>query len=274
MYESPGDIINQDKESSTSSTVLQSVMDVDDTPALKLPHFVPANEPDSTPRISDTTLINVLNGDFSHIYNKIVIVDCRFEYEYKGGHIDGAINFCDKERLAEELFDQPSPPNTLLIFHCEYSAHRAPLMYVPCSYLLIFYLTNHRAKFVRGRDRSINEESYPHLTYPEVYILEGGYSSFYESHRSRCIGHYLRMDAKEHESACERGMNKLRQRTKLNRAQTFAFGQQTFGQQSCQMEDSPTANSRSKTGGILPMGMETDNCFNLGRVGTRRMASY
>ncbi|KAF2495106.1 Rhodanese-like protein [Lophium mytilinum] len=258
MYENPGDIMNQDKES-YSSTTLNPVMDVcDDTPALRLPHFVPANEPDSIPRISDTTLISVLDGEFNHVYDKTVIVDCRFEYEYKGGHIDGAINFCEKEQLAEELFNQVSPPNTLLIFHCEYSAHRAPLM----------------AKAIRGRDREVNIESYPRLTYPEVYILQGGYSSFYESHRPRCIGDYLRMDAKEHESACERGMNKLRQRTKLNRAQTFAFGQQQFGQQSCQMEDSPTAHSRSKTGGILPMGMESDNCFNPGRYGTRRMASY
>jgi M-phase inducer tyrosine phosphatase len=75
------------------------------------------------------------------------------------------------------------------------------------------------------------------------------------------------MDAKEHENACERGMNKLRQRSKLNRAQTFAFGQH-----SCQMEDSPTAIGRSKSGGILTLG---DDMFTLGRIGaSRRMASY
>lgn len=254
MYEHPGDVMNQGKDDFNSSS-LQSVMDVDDAPSLKLPHFMPQNDPDSLPRISDTTLIDVLNGEYNHVYDKTVIIDCRFEYEYEGGHIDGALNFCDKEQLAEELFKQGSPPNTLLVFHCEYSAHRAPLM----------------AKFVRGKDRSVNLERYPLLTYPEVYILDGGYSSFYESHRTRCFPqNYLRMDAKEHEFACERGMHKLRQRTKLNRAQTFAFGQQ-----SCQIEDSPTAHSRSKTSGLLPFGVAPENSFNIGRLGTtRRMASY
>lgn len=75
------------------------------------------------------------------------------------------------------------------------------------------------------------------------------------------------MDAEGHQDSCERGMNKLRQRSKLNRAQTFAFGQQ-----SCQMEDSPTAVGRSKSGSILTLG---DDMFNGGRIGyTRRMASY
>jgi hypothetical protein len=130
MYESPADVMNQkeDKEAYTPST-LQSVMDIDDAPILKLPHFTPENEPDSLPRITDSTFINILNGDVTHLYDEIVIVDCRFEYEYEGGHINGAINFCDKEQLAEKLFStSETSANTLLIFHCEYSAHRAPLM--------------------------------------------------------------------------------------------------------------------------------------------------
>jgi M-phase inducer tyrosine phosphatase len=120
---------------------------------------------------------------------------------------------------------------------------------------------------VRHEDRKINAFRYPQLNYPEMYILDGGYSHFYESHRTRCFPqNYLRMDAKEHETACERGMNKLRQRSKLNRAQTFAFGQQ-----SCQMEDSPTAVGRSKSSTMLGH----DDSFNIGRIGTtRRMASY
>jgi hypothetical protein len=121
---------------------------------------------------------------------------------------------------------------------------------------------------VRHEDRKVNAFRYPQLHYPEVYILDGGYSSFYESHRIRCFPqNYLKMDAKEHENACERGMNKLRQRTKLNRAQTFAFGQQ-----SSQIEDSPTAIGRSRSSGILTLG-GCDDAFTMGRTG-RRMASY
>ncbi|KAF2711641.1 Rhodanese-like protein [Pleomassaria siparia CBS 279.74] len=259
MFEHPEDVVNQkeEKEDNYTPSSLQSVMDIDDAPSLRLPHFTPPNEPDSIPRITDATLISVLNGDYKHVYDKTVVIDCRFEYEYEGGHIESATNFCEKEQLAASLFNEPSPSNTLLIFHCEYSAHRAPLM----------------AKFVRHEDRKMNAYRYPQLNYPEVYILEGGYSAFYESNRTRCFPqNYLRMDAKEHENDCERGMNKLRQRSKLNRAQTFAFGQE-----SCQMEDSPTAAGRSRSGTVLTLGGD-DNLnpsFNLGRIGTtRRMASY
>jgi rhodanese-related sulfurtransferase len=103
------------------------VMDTEDVPSLKLPHFTPS-EPESLPRITHDTLIKVLDGAYDHVYDEKAVIDCRFEYEYDGGHIEGAMNFCDKEQLAERLFSAPTTNNTLLILHCEYSAHRAPLM--------------------------------------------------------------------------------------------------------------------------------------------------
>ncbi|KAJ4317275.1 m-phase inducer phosphatase [Neodidymelliopsis sp. IMI 364377] len=253
MFEHPGDVMNakQDDESH-SPNGLQSMMETEESPSLKLPHFTPP-EPESLPRIDHATLIQVLDGAYDHLYDEKAVIDCRFEYEYNGGHIEGALNFCDKEQLAERLFSTPSTTNTLLILHCEYSAHRAPLM----------------AKFVRSQDRKENAHRYPALHYPEVYILDGGYSSFYHHNSTRCFPqNYLRMDAKEHEQSCERGLNKLRQRSKLNRAHTFAIGQH-----SCQMEDSPTALGRSKSGGnIFTLG---DDSLNVGRIGaSRRMASY
>jgi rhodanese-related sulfurtransferase len=250
MFEHPGDVMNAKGAESPDS--MQSVEDMDDAPSLKLPHFN-SSDPESLPRINQATLVEILDGAYDHLYDEKAIIDCRFEYEYNGGHIEGALNFCDKEQLAERLFNTPSSANTLLILHCEYSAHRAPLM----------------AKFVRSEDRKENAHRYPQLNYPEVYILDGGYSSFYHSNSSRCFPqNYLRMDAKEHEQSCERGLNKLRQRTKLNRAHTFAIGQH-----SCQMEDSPTAISRSRSGNnILTLGEDSPN---LGRFGSsRRMASY
>jgi len=129
MFEHPEDVMNQkqDKDVYTPSS-LQSVMDIDDTPTLGLPHFTPPNEPDSIPRITDATLISVLDGNYKDKYDKTLIIDCRFEYEYEGGHIQTATNFCEKDQLAATLFGESMPSKTLLIFHCEYSAHRAPLM--------------------------------------------------------------------------------------------------------------------------------------------------
>lgn len=127
MFEHPGDVLMEERQDPITS-VLQSIMDVDDTYHLKLPHFIPPDDPDSLPRISQDTMVRVLNGQYDQVYDDTVVVDCRFEYEYSGGHIQGASNYNDKEELAQELFKAPSKSTTLLIFHCEYSAHRAPLM--------------------------------------------------------------------------------------------------------------------------------------------------
>lgn len=107
---------------------LDSIMDIDDNPQLQLqlPHFVADEE--SLPRITKETMIDILNGKYEGPYDQSLIVDCRFEYEYEGGHIEGAINVNSKEELAKQLFEPATSSRTLLIFHCEYSAHRAPLM--------------------------------------------------------------------------------------------------------------------------------------------------
>lgn len=107
---------------------LDSIMDIDDLPKLQLPHF--NSDEESVPRITKDTMNDILDGRFSQCYDRSIIIDCRFEYEYDGGHIETAINVNDKERLATQLFEDPPSGNTLLILHCEYSAHRAPLMYV------------------------------------------------------------------------------------------------------------------------------------------------
>jgi hypothetical protein len=128
MFEHPGDVMKQEKEYVPSG--LQSIMDVDEFPCLRLPHFVPDGdrpEHGSLPRINHDTMINILDGKYTGQYEKTIIVDCRFEYEYEGGHIQGALNYNDKDQLAQHLFTE-AQSNTLVVFHCEYSNHRAPLM--------------------------------------------------------------------------------------------------------------------------------------------------
>jgi M-phase inducer tyrosine phosphatase len=253
MFENPADVMKQKKEEAAySSSCLQAVMDIDEPHVPVLPHFFQEGQPDSIPRITKETLLEVLDGKYDEHYNNRMVVDCRFEYEYQGGHIDGAVNFNDKELLTSQLFDTPSG-KTLLVFHCEYSAHRAPIM----------------ARHIRQQDRTTNAEQYPRLTYPEVYILDGGYSSFFSEHRERCYPqNYVEMDAKEHAFTCEREMGRLKQkqnRTKLCRAQTFAFGTHS----SPQMDDSPTAMNRRATDDVMMGGSPLCN-----RLYVRRNASY
>lgn len=255
MFENPADVMKgKSGTEETASPALQSVMDVEEAQEPVLPHFMLDDPTDTIPRISKETLVDVLDGKYYEHFDQKMVIDCRFEYEYDGGHIDGAVNYNNKELLASQLFQTPMNGRTLLIFHCEYSAHRAPLM----------------ARHVRSEDRTVNAEFYPKLTYPEVYILDGGYSSFFSEHRGRCYPQeYVEMSDEKHQRTCEREMGRLKARKGLGRAQTFAFGQR----ERC-VEESPTAPSRpmSRHNPIAMIG----NSPILGERThhTRRMASY
>ncbi|KAI4216892.1 MAG: hypothetical protein LQ351_000841 [Letrouitia transgressa] len=209
MFEHPGDLMKEEKAEYCPTSGLDCIMDTDDNPQdrLGLPHLVPDEE--GLPRITKETIVDVLDGKYGEQYDQSFIIDCRFEYEYEGGHIDGAINVNSKEELASKLFE---------------------------------------AKFLRQKDRAVNAHRYPLLTYPEVYILDGGYSSFFVNHRFRCSPQdYVAMGAKEHANACERGLGRIKQqRAKLSRAQTFAFGQHNQP-----LEDSPTACTKQTSALLL-----------------------
>ena len=258
MFQHPDDVMKEEQDTFEPQPSLASVMDVDQEHLPRLPHFVPDDEPDSLPRISQDTMVDVLNSKHNGGYERILVVDCRFEYEYNGGHIENAVNFNDKQQLATELFTSNPPASTLLIFHCEYSVHRAPLT----------------AKYIRNHDRNVNAAQYPNLTYPEMYILDGGYSKFFAQHRSKCYPqNYVEMNDRRHEQACERGMAglKVKQRQKLFRHQTFAFGQGAHDE----LEESPTAHGRT----IAPRSHSTFDIGNnlaagIGQSFARRMASH
>ena len=251
MFEHPEDVLQQQPRDNRPEPNLQAVMDVDEAPQLALPHFFP--EQDSIPRITKETMVEVLDGKFDEHYDKTMVIDCRFEYEYTGGHVEGAVNFNDKEQLAESLFRGTHAGRTLLIFHCEYSVHRAPIA----------------ARYIRGEDRNTNAHQYPKLTFPEVYILQGGYRAFFQDHKTKCYPqNYVEMDHKDHANACERGLGRVKkhQRSKLGRAQTFAFGQRN------QLDESPTGAGRQIESSMM-MGLDI-SCNDSKRLSARRMASF
>ncbi|KAI0432049.1 rhodanese-like domain-containing protein [Xylaria sp. FL1042] len=256
MFENPGDVVKGKAEEAAPQSTLQSVVDVDEVEDLLLPHFFPDGENDGIPRISRDTFLELLDGKYNESFNQKIIIDCRFEYEYEGGHIDGAINYNDKELLARHLFETPMEGKTILVFHCEYSVHRAPRM----------------ARHIRAEDRTANAEFYPRLTYPEVYILEGGYSDFFKLQRNRCYPQaYVEMGAEEHANTCERELGKLQQKRKgLGRANTFAFG----GHHDPMMFDSPTAPGRAAAQASPNMMIGNSPILGDYRSPARRMASY
>jgi hypothetical protein len=83
-----------------------------------------------------------MDGVYSSAINDYHIIDCRFDYEYHGGHISGAVNINNpkdiKTLLLGPSLTKPKPcvsgdpsRKTLLVFHCEFSVQRAPTLYVP-----------------------------------------------------------------------------------------------------------------------------------------------
>ena len=122
----------------------------------------------SIPRISLQTVHRLLTTEIKCNY---VIIDCRFPYEFEGGHIATAINCPPSEKLmlmdwlfnAEYGIANGGP--TVLVMHCEFSQCRAPRL---ATDVLREYLA-----------LGVN-------TGLEVYIMKGGYSEFYRQYRSWC----------------------------------------------------------------------------------------
>lgn len=103
---------------------------------------------------------------------QFIIIDCRYEYEFSGGHITGARNINSPTEIYREFFSSEKniehhmTEDSVIILHCEFSSHRAPQTY----------------NLIRKTDRKINEGRYPLICYPELYLLENGYKEFYDNY--------------------------------------------------------------------------------------------
>ncbi|KAK9364940.1 hypothetical protein V1509DRAFT_613028 [Lipomyces kononenkoae] len=211
MFQKPGEVLVTEMNEGHQFLAVNSTSPMSPPTSqcgnVPMPSFS-VQQDDPFKRIAPSTLVDILDGKFQQYYDRHVIVDCRFEYEYQGGHIAGAVNVNSLDQLEETFLNQPPNSRLLLIFHCEYSAHRAPRM----------------ALHLRNRDRHLNMHRYPELHYPDIYILHGGYSNFFGSHRSRCEPqHYVEMTNSNHRDACEREMNKFRKNLRGLRTQSYSF---------------------------------------------------
>lgn len=133
------------------------------------------------PRISGNTLIAIISGQYSQHFENLFIIDCRYHYEYEGGHIKDAIN-CNDPAVLYQMFFEEIKSRTIIIFHCEFSQNRGPQM----------------AQFFREKDRELNRQRYPEIFYPNVFILDGGYNLFYSQFDEFCDGGYVSMFDEQH----------------------------------------------------------------------------
>ena len=110
--------------------------------------------------IAPQTMLDLLTAARTH---NVIIIDCRYGYEYDGGHIAGAKN-CSTEAAIQQALLQENKRGHIIIFHCEFSMERGPKM----------------LRYLRQQDRALNINNYPSLHYPELYLLKGGYKAFWE----------------------------------------------------------------------------------------------
>lgn len=98
-----------------------------------------------------------------------LIVDCRWDYEYDGGHIRGAVHYQDAQQLVQDLLVRKIFKQHQIIFYCEYSEVRSVRM----------------AQYFR----TLNMEA--RFPFDNIQILENGYHCFYPRHPEYCVGDYV-----------------------------------------------------------------------------------
>jgi hypothetical protein len=131
---------------------------------------------------------------------------------------------------------------------------------------------------------------YPKLYYPEIYILQGGYSGFFSHYKERCEPQsYVAMQDERHKATCAREMRNFGKNTKLIRTQSFTYGinaatTTTTGFNAMgQQDDDETMNTEDDTfegiesriavgtnSGVRPVPTSTAESFFL----SRRAVSY
>lgn len=181
---------------------------------------------DGLMRVTPQTLVELMRGEYNDRLESYQIVDCRFGYEYLGGHIPGAINLSTMEQVKSHFLSNGGPSGSglpprsqsgqcdsygnvrkpILIFHCEFSAKRAPSM----------------ALALRQADRSLAHD-YPNCHYPEVYILHGGYCGFYSVFSGLCEPNaYVQMDDPAYQDQRSAELNGFRKQ--FSRHRSFTYG--------------------------------------------------
>jgi len=150
------------------------------------------------PFIQPLTLVSLMNAAPGI---QVILLDCRYRYEYNGGHIQGAHSITSRKDLRDTLFTldcmeerraaldfiskvKNNPEEELvkkkekipiIVFYCESSVKRGP----------------RGCRVFRDLDRDLDINS-PY--YPFVYVLRGGYKEFHAQYPEYCGGYVETLD--------------------------------------------------------------------------------
>ncbi|CAG9537099.1 unnamed protein product [Cercopithifilaria johnstoni] len=129
------------------------------------------------PAVRSTAFASITARTFADLLNsmtreqflkRFVIIDCRYPFEFNGGHIRDAHNLFDPAEVENFFYPNDVELRTQLmkkkpVFYCEFSQKRGPSI----------------ALELRALDRKLNVGRYPMVDYPEMYLLQYGYRDFY-----------------------------------------------------------------------------------------------
>ncbi|XP_075989876.1 uncharacterized protein LOC142985534 isoform X2 [Anticarsia gemmatalis] len=163
-----------ENNASIMSAMARSIVNPDLIGDFSVPYALPLTSGDHSDlkSISCDTLASLLRGEYDDTISEFKVIDCRYPYEYSGGHIINAVNYYSQDQVMS-LIHKPlnkTDKRTVLVFHCEFSLERGPKL----------------SRFLRSSDRQHNIDRYPQLLYPEVYLLHSGYRAFYHSYPQLC----------------------------------------------------------------------------------------
>ena len=126
---------------------------------------------------------------------EVCAIDCRFPYEYAGGHVRGAVNMYLPHHVQTFLTSvEATSANIVFVFYCEFSSERAPRMW----------------RHVRNLDRRDHVASYPALAFPHAFVLQHGYARFHEEHAEWCDGGLVKMSDAKFSNSCREYLTQSR----------------------------------------------------------------
>lgn len=156
---------------------------------------------------------------YLRVHHKLIIIDCRYYYEYAGGHIGSAINISSPVamkllfgELREQLFDSSFVDGLLTLAGRNITSQDLTELTKrvrqgrknklntggrearsqSCVPVIIFHceFSSQRGpnmwRLARKLDRHANAQSYPKLDFPQLFVVKGGYEGFVSSHRESC----------------------------------------------------------------------------------------
>jgi rhodanese-related sulfurtransferase len=189
-----------------------------------LPHH-----PGNIPYVSTATVASLMTEPLLNPFHLVVIADTRSIQEHSEGHIRGAKSVRSVSDLLP-LFKDPNPEDVCIIMHCEFTSKRAP------SLALDF----------RNYDRQVNLGCDRALSFPEVYLMEGGFAEFHRKYRELCVGEYVR------EKVCRRRLR----RTMSDYSTTWAIPR--FGEYPAEPIDAIAVGQRRSRSATLSPLTRTD----------------